>query len=149
MTYSPQKSISALIKKAGCLFVRLTNQYLKECDVPQSYCGFLVHLWQEDGQTQATLHRKIGIEQPTAVRTLDCMERDKLIKKVRSKSDRREIKIYLTEKGKELQPAVISCAIKMNKKATQGISEQEKQTLCLLLETIIENLEKNITIEKE
>lgn len=147
MKYDPSQSTAALIKKASQLFIRLATEYLKKENIAHAYTPFLVHLWQEDGQTQAVLHRKIGIEQPTAVRTLDRMERDGLIKRVRSETDRREIRIYLTKKAEKLKPHVISCGKRINEIARQGLDKKDIAILHQLLEKLVENLEKNLLPE--
>lgn len=142
MQYDPNQSTSGLTKKAGNLFIRLSNQYLKKRGIAHAYTPFLAQLWNEDGQTQAMLHRKIGIEQPTAVRTLDRMERDQLIKRIRSESDRREVRIYLTPKAQNLKNDVLSCAKMINEVAITGFSEKDQKTLHQLLKKVIKNLEE-------
>jgi MarR family transcriptional regulator for hemolysin len=141
MRYNPNESTSALTKKAAGLFVRLSNQHLKKQGITHAYTPFLVQLWDKDGQTQAELHRKIGVEQPVAVRTLDRMERDQFIKRVRSETDRREVKIYLTSQAQLLQNEVISCALMINTIATKGLNKQDKTILQQLLKKVIVNLE--------
>ncbi len=141
MRYNPNESTSALTKKVASLFVRLSNQCLKKQGITHAYTPFLVQLWDKDGQTQAELHRKIGIEQPVAVRTLDRMERDQLIRRVRSETDRREVKIYLTPQAQLLQDEVISCALMTNEVATKDLNKQDKIVLQQLLKKIVANLE--------
>ncbi|HVV68222.1 MAG TPA: MarR family transcriptional regulator [Gammaproteobacteria bacterium] len=141
MRYNPNISTSALTKKTSALFVRLSNQWLKKRGITHAYTPFLVQLWDKNEQTQAELCRKIGIEQPAAVRTLDRMERDNLITRVRSTTDRRAIKIFLTPKAQQLQNDVIACALKINKIGTEGFTKNEQETLHLLLKKVIANLE--------
>ncbi|RDI48647.1 MarR family winged helix-turn-helix transcriptional regulator [Aquicella lusitana] len=143
--YDLGESTSTLIKKASQLYIRLANKYLKDLGIPHAYSLFLLQLWQEDGQTQAVLHKKIGIEQPTAVRTLDRMERDLFIKRVRHSDDRREIRIFLTKKAKDLQVKAIECAKTINSLALEGFSATEKKALNKLLRNTITNLEKHLT----
>ncbi len=149
MQYNPNESTSALTKKAASFFVRLSNQYLKKRGITHAYTPFLVQLWDKDGQTQAELYRKMGIEQPAAVRTLDRMERDQLIKRVRSKTDRRAVQIYLTPRAQKLRLDVISCATMINKVASQGLSQSDKNTLHTLLKKVVANLETSLSKSRE
>lgn len=149
MQYNPNESTSGLTKKVASLFVRLSNQYLKKRGITHAYTPFLVQLWVKDGQTQAELHRKIGIEQPAAVRTLDRMERDQLIKRVRSETDRREVKISLTPKAQRLQEGVISCAMMINEEAAKGLSKNDKDMLHQLLKKVVANLEYSLLKTRE
>lgn len=145
MQYNLDESTSTLIKKASQLYIRLANVYLKELEIPHAYTLFLLQLWQENGQTQAVLHKKIGIEQPTAVRTLDRMERDKLIKRVRSSEDRREIKIFLTDYAKSLHERTIESAKTINNLALDSLSAKDKKMLNQLLRDVIANLEEQLS----
>lgn len=144
MKYNVDESTSTLIKKASQLYIRFANLHLKEFKVPHAYTPFLLQLWTEDGQTQAVLHKKIGIEQPTAVRTLDRMERDQFIKRERCPKDRRIIKIHLTKKSKDLHGSLTRLAKSLNNLALEGLNGEERKTLNRLLRATILNLEKNL-----
>lgn len=145
MHYNLDESTSTLIKKASQLYIRLANVHLKELKIPHAYTSFLLQLWQEDGQTQAALHKKIGIEQPTAVRTLDRMERDKFIKRVRSSEDRREVKIFLTDYAKSLHERTIERAKLVNSFALESLDAKQKKMLNQLLRDVIANLEQHLS----
>lgn len=143
--YNLNESTSTLIKKASQLYIRLANRYLQKLKIPHAYSLFLLQLWQEDGQTQAMLHKKIGIEQPTAVRTLDRMERDKFITRERSSHDRREIRIFLTKKSKDLYEQAIESAKIINSIALDGLTPSDKKKFNELLRATIANIEKQLT----
>lgn len=144
MNYNLNESTSTLIKKASQLYIRLANRYLKSLAIPHAYSLFLLQLWQEDGQTQAMLHKKIGIEQPTAVRTLDRMERDRFIKRVRCKEDRRISYIYLTDYATSLHENAIETAKKINTLALQSFTSSEKKLFNHFLKKTIDNLELHL-----
>lgn len=96
-------------------------------------------LYQQDGLTQSEMHKQIGIEQPTAVGTLDRMERDGLIIRTRSATDRRAIEIRLTEKGRNCQKIIEQCACELNQFALNGFKEKEKSSIKLLLKRLNDN----------
>ena len=100
---------STLVKKASRLLIKKANEFLKPYGITDAYTYFLMALYQQDGLTQAEMHKQIGIEQPTAVRTLDRMERDGLIIRIPSEVDRRAIQIKLTEKGRSYQKIIDEC----------------------------------------
>jgi MarR family transcriptional regulator for hemolysin len=146
MDYNLKESTSTLIKKTSHLYIRLANKYLKEVGVPHAYTLFLLQLWQEDGQSQSMLHKKIGIEQPTAVRTLDRMERDKFIQRKKSLEDRRVIKIMLTKKSKALEAQVLVYAKKINDAALDGLDAAERKKLNKLLRIVVANLSDTLDV---
>lgn len=142
MKYDLEESTSTLVKLSAQLFTRLAGQILRKKKIAHAYTPFLMHLWDKDGQTQAVLHRKIGIEQPTAVRTLDRMERDRFIRRVRSETDRREIRIFLTPKAESLQQHVLDCAQNINLIALKDFSKEDIKHLNKNLRKLISNLEE-------
>lgn len=107
---------STLIKKAARLLEKKANLLLKPYAITHGYTYFLMELFKKEGQTQTELQRAIGgIEHPTIVRTLDRMERDGLIERRPSTTDRRAFLIYLTEKGRAAEYDVSDSAKALNR----------------------------------
>lgn len=144
MKYNFDNNISILVKKSTNLFRQLASK-LHNNAVASAYVPFLIQLWQKDGQTQSILHKKIGIEQPTAVRTLDRMERDGLIYREKSPQDRRKILIYLTDKSRGLETLIATVSETINVAAKTGFSDNELEQLRTLLKKIITNLENKLS----
>ncbi len=130
---------STLIKKASRLLIKRANELLKPYGLTDAYTYFLMALYQQDGLTQAEMYKQIGIEQPTAVRTLDRMERDGLIIRTPSATDRRAMEIKLTEKGRNCQPIIEQCAFELNEWALSGFKEEEKLSMKQLLKKLNDN----------
>jgi MarR family transcriptional regulator for hemolysin len=134
---------STLIKKAARLLEKKANILLKPHNMMHGFTYFLMALYEQDGQTQTELQKIIGIEQPTVVRTLDRMERDGLIVRKQSPTDRRVFNIYLTDKGLSCKDAVLSSALSLNKLLLQPFSENEQEIIQSYLQRLINNLESN------
>lgn len=144
MKYDLKESTSSLIKKAALLYVRLANQHLKVHGIPHAYTPFLLRLWETDGQTQAMLHKQIGIEQPTAVRTLDRMERDDFIIRKRCEEDRRIIKIHLTKKSILLKNDLLPIGKIINDIALKNFTVDDRKIFNQYLRNAIENIETSL-----
>jgi len=130
---------STLIKKASRLLIKKANDLLKPYGLTDAYTYFLMALYKQDGLTQSQMYKNIGIEQPTAVRTLDRMERDGLIIRAQSVTDRRAVEIRLTEKGRNCQKIIEQCAHELNKFALNGFKEEEKSFIKQLLMRLNDN----------
>ena len=102
-----------------------------------------MELFEQDGLTQTALQRAIGVEQPTVVRTLDRMERDGLIERKSSPTDRRAFHIYLTDKGRDCEPMVKAAASELNQSLLQSVSTEEQTHIQSYLQRLIDNLEEN------
>ena len=106
----------------------------------------LLCLWEEDGITQKTLSERIRIEAPTMVRTLDRMERDGLVERVRSKTDRRRIHINLSAKARRLKSVLSRLSGEVDRVALAGLNRSGKKTLSMLLDRLVLNLERDATL---
>ena len=131
---------STLLKKANRLLIKKANELLKHHGITHAYTSFLMELYQKDGLTQSEMHKRIGIEQPTAVRTLDRMERDGFIVRERSSIDRRASFIKLTHKGKKYQKTILDCAKELNGFSLRGFTKKDR----ILFNQLINRLNSNL-----
>ena len=88
--------------------INVINNRMKQFHISYSQSRLLLLLFEDGGLNQRNLSDKLNIEPATAVRTLDRMEREKLIQRVRSDHDRREINVFLTDKGRALYPSILA-----------------------------------------
>ena len=118
------------------LAVRLYNAALqRRLDVLECATGqypLLLFLWEKDGLTEKELGHKARISQPTLVRTLDRMVDAGLIRRRRSKADKRAVEVRLTKKAREAA----------EEHALDGLSAEERALFNSLLRRVVENLEK-------
>ncbi|KTD23387.1 transcriptional regulator [Legionella lansingensis] len=131
---------STLLKKANRLLVKKANELLKPYKITHAYTSFLMELFAKAGLTQAEMCKRIGIEQPTAVRTLDRMERDGFIRRKPSENDRRVYLVFPTAKALAVKNEIDLCAQKLNELALQGFSEEEKKYFNQLIKRLNDNL---------
>ena len=142
LKYNLEQSTSTLIKKLNRLLISFSINDVQKMGLQMAYTYFLMHLWDQPNQTQSQLHKKIGIEQPTAVRTLDRMERDGFITRKLSKTDRRRIDICLTQKAHDIKEPLLNYAAYLNKNLLKGFNNQERQQLNSFLQRMIDNLDQ-------
>lgn len=132
---------STLLKKANRLLVKKANELLKPYGITHAYTYFLMELYQQDGLTQSEMHKRIGIEQPTAVRTLDRMGRDGLILREQSPTDRRAVFIKLTDKGRQCKDIILECAKELNAIALKDFSNKDRELFNRLINQLNTNLD--------
>jgi DNA-binding MarR family transcriptional regulator len=136
-----EDSTSQLVSVAARLFARALQTRFAEHDVGTGQWPLLLYLWEKDGLSQKQLSRRVQIEEPTTTRTLDRMERDGLVRRVRDETDRRRINVYLTERGNLLRDELVPYAQEVNALATHGLSEQDKAKINSLLTYMIARLD--------
>lgn len=133
--------VSTLIKKTARRLEKKANELLKPYGITHAYTNFLMELYVQDGMSQTELHQRIGIEQPTAVRNLDRMERDGFIMRKQSNIDRRVLHIYLTEKGQEVKEHVEAAAKQLNALLLSGLNTDEQCNFTHLLTRSLQNMD--------
>jgi MarR family transcriptional regulator, organic hydroperoxide resistance regulator len=132
-----EDSLGYLMNYVAKLFARAHATCLEQHGVTIGQWAVLMFLWAEDGVTQTALSRQVAIEDATMVRTIDRMERDGLVRRVRNTHDRRQLKIFLTDKGRSLRDVLVPCALAGNANAVQDFSDAEQHQLQDFLHRLI------------
>ena len=135
-----EESTAHLVSLASRLFARALQERLGRYGVSVAQWSMLLLLWEEESLTQKELSRRQQIEEPTAARTLQRMERDGLIRRVRDRDDSRRRRVVLTERGRELCGELVPAALEVNALATHGLSDDEKKRLVSLLGYVVARL---------
>ncbi len=145
-TFRMADSTGYLVNMAARLLARRFDARLREHGATLGEWPYLVFLWEEDGLTQRELSRRILVAEPTTVRTIDRMERDGLVKRVRNNRDRRQIGIHLTEEGHRLREVLIPLARDVNASALEGLSSSDRTRINELLRHMIDSLGGDIPL---
>ena len=140
-TFVIEDSTSQLVSVAARLFSRALQARFAQHEVSAGQWPLLLYLWDQDGLSQKQLSPRVQIEEATTTRTLDRMERDGLVCRVRDESDRRRINVFLTEHGQQLREELVPYAQEVNALATHGLSDQDKSKINSLLIYMIARLD--------
>jgi len=117
-----QQSVHQLFKAEVAPFGVTPGQY-----------AVLKCLWDENGQTAKQIADRLGLDASTVTGILDRMEQKGLIEKRVDPKDRRALKVLLTPKGEGLKDPLNEAIDSANRKALQGLSEEESETLRRIL----------------
>lgn len=107
-------------------------------------------LAQKDGITQLDLAKITHLKAPTVSVTLQKMEKDGIVTRRPDKDDLRAMRVYITDKGKEINRNIILRILKEEKDIMQGITEKEAEILLEILFKMRNNfMKKDFMTEKE
>lgn len=98
--------------------------------------GVLVLIDRNPEMTQQDLSDGIGVDKSTLVTTLDRLAARGLIRRVRSRVDRRQNVLRLTPKGAATLEAMIAYVADHEQKLTANLSAAQRRTLLELLDKI-------------
>jgi len=104
--------------------------------------SILYHLWLEDCLSQQELCNRTFRDKPSITRLIDNLEKQKLVKRIASKDDRRINLVCLTEAAKNLQNLTIDLANQTMTEALIGVNKDEIETVKKVLYQVYNNLNK-------
>ncbi|MCC2602505.1 MarR family winged helix-turn-helix transcriptional regulator [Sphingopyxis yananensis] len=136
----PENSIGYLARIVFRSFSRILERGTMVHDVSAGQWRFLRQLWREDGITQRELSERIGMREPTTVVALKGLEKSGLIIRKKTDEDRRKTFIYLTPHAKKLEWILAPINAELHEVATRGMSDEEVETLQVLMRRVIDNL---------
>lgn len=136
-----QSSAGFLANHMARLFASALHRQIAPLGIAPAQFMVLLELWQRDERTQADLTVALAVEQATMANTLARMERDGLIEKHPSETDKRSKLICLTPQARGLQAEAIAAAAGVNDSAMAGLTPQERQQFLALMARVIRNLQ--------
>jgi DNA-binding MarR family transcriptional regulator len=127
--FDPEASLGHQVNRAARAMAAALGRRLQRHGVSIGQWAVLLFLYQRDGQSQAELSRRVAIEPPTLVRTLDRMERDKFVERRPDARDARVTRVHLTEKARLLRHALFAEARAVNASVEQALGRERAAAL--------------------
>ena len=143
-----QNSIHYLIMANYQQFQKALISNIHNPELTSGQPKILEYLLFHEGAVQKEIAEACYIEPSTLTSVLLGMENKKLIIRKNKNGNRRNLYVYLTEKGKDFACKVIAQFEKIEKCALSNLSEQETTLLTEMLMKISENM-KQRSIDNE
>jgi DNA-binding MarR family transcriptional regulator len=115
---------------------------LAEHAVPFGHWTFLRILWERDGLTQRELSDEAGVMEPSTFAALKALEELGYVRREQMPGNRKNVYVYLTPKGRDLQARLVPLAEEVNALAVRGVSAGEVAAARATLLAVIENLSR-------
>jgi DNA-binding MarR family transcriptional regulator len=103
---------------------------------------FLRQLWHRNGISQHRLAGQLAISDATAAVTLRELEKKGLVDRRRNAGNRREVLIFLTQRGRALESALLPVTRDIHNLATRDIPAGDVAALEDVLRRVIANLDQ-------
>jgi DNA-binding MarR family transcriptional regulator len=124
-------------------------EVLKRCCVEQGKTyvvtppqwGILSALFfEQQGLPIGTLSQRRGFDAPTITGIVKRLEQSGLVERRHDREDRRVVKVYLTDEGREIMPTLFAAVTQFNATMMQGFSSAEQKDLVGKMQQMIANL---------
>lgn len=119
------------------LLVQAVKQDFKKGSITDENYITLCFIHENPGISQAALADLNQKDRNVIVRTIDKLEKQNLVRRVRDERDRRAFLLYVTEDGEEIIHQYWGIIIKRQEEALRNLSPEEQETLMTLLDKLI------------
>lgn len=136
----PDDRLAHLIRDVARMQMRALQQRLAMHDVSFGHWTFLRILWVNDGLTQRELSESAGVMEPTTFSAVKAMEAAGLIERRQLAGNRKNVHVFLTDKGRALEPLLVPMAEEVNAVSMRGMPPRTIDTVRKALLGMIENL---------
>jgi DNA-binding MarR family transcriptional regulator len=129
------RNITAL---ARCCF-QFRNEQLEPHGLKGPHASTLLAVCNHPGISQDALAQRIFLNKSNVARQVAVLEESGLLERRPDPADKRAVQMYPTEQGLALKPLIRSVFGEWERQLTQGLSEEEIETLTALLTRMKEN----------
>lgn len=128
------------VKLTSQLMYRAFQERLEPYGLTPFHYLVLCCLWEEDGLSTSGIADKLKQLGATLTGVVDRMENRHLVYRERDPSDRRIVRIWLTDEGRQLMQVLPPLGAEVIDQATTNLSKQDQETLLRLLDQVVQNL---------
>ena len=132
--------IPFLLSQLGTYVSDDFKRRLAPLDVHPRTNAVLVALAEADGQSQRQLSARLGLHRNVMVSLIDTLEEQGLVKRMPHPHDRRAFAVTLTDKAREVLPALEEQSHGMEDEVTATLTPDERATLLDMLQRVAASL---------
>lgn len=138
----PSRGVGATLRHVHRLYMRLLQERLARRGLTVAAYLHLRILWEDDGLPQNEISHRLGIKKASSTKTLDALEREGLIHRVRDGNDRRKVLVHLSPQAHAMRDTILPYALKVASAAAQGASDAELSSFFRTADRMIANLSR-------
>ena len=134
-----KQTVSFSLSNISVSYRNLLEKLMDEIGLHGGQVYVLNELWETDGQSQAEIMKSLAVSAPTITKMISSLVSASFIQTKKCKNDARLTRVYLTKKGRVIQPLVLAQWAKLEEIALKNFSDTEKVLVLLLLEKLKNN----------
>ena len=131
-----QETIDYFLKVVWQNIANKYNSIASEFGITQSVGYLLINIHEEEGTTVSEVASLLGLKSTSLSRMLNNLERDGLIYRQSHQTDKRSVKVFLTDLGKEKRHLARVVVRKFNDYLNHNFAETDKEHLIESLKKI-------------
>ena len=108
--------------------------------ITPSQWGALSLLLVQDGMTIGAMSQERGVDPPAVTGIITRLEQNSLVERRHNREDRRVVKVYLTDEGRDISHTLVSVVEQFHQSIKRGFAEGELDRFEAQLQHIIANV---------
>ncbi len=131
-----QETIDYFLKIVWQTMANRYNQLVADFGITQSIGYLLINIDEKEGTTVSQVAALLGLKSTSLSRMLNQLEKQGLIHRESNQGDKRSVKVYLTELGREKRRMARTVVKQFNNYLNGHFSEKEKKQLINVLKKL-------------
>jgi DNA-binding MarR family transcriptional regulator len=148
-TLEPNRSIGYLIKRCGVLMTQVAERRFEALDMSFTQWTALACVSTQGCVTASQLSTHLGHDMGALTRVVDELERRGLLRRERSREDRRSVQIAITPAGRRQAESGKRTVVELLNELVAPCTEQEIETLIALLQRLYAHLQSAVGLPSE
>ncbi|HZR36181.1 MAG TPA: MarR family winged helix-turn-helix transcriptional regulator [Nevskia sp.] len=141
-TLEPMKSIGFLIKRCGVMMSQLAERRFESQQISFTQWLVLIRLRFHDHMSATRLSEELGHDMGALTRLVDTLERAGLVRRERSRQDRRAVEIAITAEGRRTVEACMGFMVGLMNELVEPYTKEEMETLIRQLQRLMLRLQE-------
>ncbi len=134
------ENIGFMIQDVARLMRREYNRRVQVTGMTQAQWRAIMVLWRNPGISQARLADILEMQPISVARLLDRMQGQSLVERQPDPTDRRAVRLYLSDKAEPLRQRLCAYGAETRAHVLEGISAKEQETLMNILDRMRANM---------
>lgn len=143
------REVEKLVREVNRLHFTVFHQTLSQFGLGKGQPPILKHLSQNDGCKQTEIARFEHLTAATVTVMLQTMEKNGLVERRSDENDLRIMRVYITDKGREVQKKCDEAIKEMEKKIYEGFTREEIECFRVLLAKKRDSLKQILETEEK
>src|SRR5687767_15935823 len=133
-----EETVAYLLAKATILHKNALQKYTNSVGLHSGQVFVMMELWKTDGQRQIDLAARLNLSAPTVNKILGGLLENDFVTRARYEDDARSTRIFLTEKGVKIRPALEETWEALEEHTLAALTDTEALMLKQLLHKLFE-----------
>lgn len=140
-TLEPMQSIGFLIKRCGVLMSQLAEERFESQQISFTQWLVLIRLRFETHLSATCLSEQMGYDMGALTRVVDSLERGGLVRRERSRQDRRAVEITITPQGRRIVENCMHFVVDLMNELVEPWPKEELDVLIAQLQRLLLRLQ--------